>query len=69
MGNNSSKFEMEAYYASKSLKQLSEELKTFETAVSKWDTRGFKSNPSTFIEHIGYLKMKIAERIGKKEKK
>lgn len=67
MGYNSSTYDKEAAYASKSVKQLEDELKHFRQAIEKWDSNGLmKSPPTMFNEHIEYLRLKIAERILKK---
>jgi len=66
MGYNSSKYDKEATYASKTVKQLEAELKKFRDAVAKWDSELKKNPPTMFNEHIEYLRLKIAERILKK---
>lgn len=63
MGYNTHTYDKEAEYAKKSTKQLQAELKKFEQVVADWIG---DISPARFNEHIGYLKMKIAERIGKK---
>ena len=63
MGTNGPVFDKEYYYANKTTKQLSAELKKFEEAVEGWDSSLISFPPVFYNEHIQYLKMKIAERI------
>jgi hypothetical protein len=64
MGTNSSVFNRDAHYSEKTVKQLQEELKTFEASYANWEPFGSLNEPPAFYnEHIQYLRVKIAERI------
>ena len=62
MGRRTNHFDHEAYYASKSMKELQEYLKTAEEFSEKYPQ--FKVGWHN--EYIHMLKLRIAERIGKK---
>ena len=62
MGYNTKCFGREAHYASKSMKELQEYLKKAEEFVEKCPQ--FKDGRNN--EYIHTLKLRIAERIGKK---
>lgn len=62
MGRRTNHFDHEAYYASKSMKELQEYLKTAEEFSEKYPQ--FKVG--WYNEYIHMLKLRIAERIGKK---
>jgi hypothetical protein len=61
MGTNSSKYDQEAEYAKKTLTELIAVRTQFELAVAN-----YPNGPKMFNEHLEWVKMKIAERIGKK---
>lgn len=63
MGYNSGKYDKEAEYAKKSLTELNAVRTQFELAVAN-----YPDGPKMFNEHLAWVKMKIAERIGKKAK-
>jgi hypothetical protein len=63
MGYNTKKFDHEAHYASKSLKQLEADLKKAEQFVK--DHPKFENGWHN--DYRQTLKLKIAERIGKKK--
>lgn len=63
MGYNTAHYNKDAEYAKKTIKQLQAELVEFEHAVETWTSA---ASPEYFTNHIAWLKMKIAERIGKK---
>jgi hypothetical protein len=60
MGHNSTKFDKDAHYASKSTKQLEELVVFWKEAIAK-HPEGKMAN-----EELGLVQMKLAERIGKK---
>ena len=55
-------YDKEAEYAKKTLTELITIRNKFELAVVN-----YPDGPKMFNEHLGWLKMKIAERIGKKQ--
>lgn len=57
--NNGNPYDQEAEYAKKTLTELIEIRNQFELAVAKYPQ-------SKFNEHLQWVKLKIAERIGKK---
>lgn len=59
MGNNTRTYDVEAEYASKSLTQLYALRTQFELAVVDYPQMKFN-------EHLEFIKLKIAERIGRK---
>lgn len=59
--NNGNKYDKEAEYAKKSMAELSAIRTQFELAVAN-----HPNGPKMFNEHLEWVKMKIAERIGKK---
>ncbi len=61
MGTNSSKYDRVAASAKKSTKQLNAERIQFEKHVEKYPEHSF------MVEHLGFIKMVLAERIGKKK--
>lgn len=63
MGYNTKKFDHEAHYASKSLKQLEADLKKAQEFVKQYP----QFEHSWHNEYIHTLRLKIAERIGKKK--
>jgi hypothetical protein len=60
MGHNSTKFDKDAHYASKSTKQLEELVVFWKESIAK-RPEGKMAN-----EELGLVQMKLAERIGKK---
>lgn len=62
MGYNSSKFDKDAHYASKSTKELYELVKFWETSIAN-----FNGTHNIAINELHIAKMKLAERIGKKK--
>ncbi len=64
MGYNTKHFDHEAHYASKSLKELEEYLRVAEEFAKKHSQFGI----GWHNEYMHNLKLKIAERIGKKKK-
>lgn len=62
MSYNSGKYDQEAQYAKKSLTELIALRTQFELAVAK-----YPNGPKMFNEHLEWIRMKIAERIGKNE--
>ena len=62
MGYNTKHFDHEAYYASKSTKELEALLKKSQEFVEKYP----QFEHSWHNEYIHMLKLRIAERIGKK---
>lgn len=63
MANNTKQsYDREADYAKKSLAQLYAIRTKFELAV-----HNYPNGPKMFNEHLQWVKMKIAERIGKKK--
>jgi hypothetical protein len=62
MGCNTSKFDKDAHYASKSTKQLEELVKFWETSIAH-----FNGTHNIAINELHIVKMKLAERIGKKK--
>ena len=63
MGYNTKKFDHEAYYASKSIKELEALLKKAQEFVEKYPQYEY----SRHNDYIHQLKLRIAERIGKKK--
>ena len=61
MGYNSSKFDKDAHYASKSTKQLEELVKFWETSIAH-----YRGTHTVGINELAIVKMKLAERIGRK---
>jgi hypothetical protein len=59
MGTNSSKYDMDAEYSKKTIKALVSIRDQFEDAVRK------HPDVKMFNEHLQYVKMCIANRIGK----
>lgn len=59
--NNGNKYDKEAEYAKKSMAELNAIRTQFELAVAN-----HPNGPKMFNEHLEWVKMKIAERIGKK---
>ena len=62
MGNNSSKYDREAEYAKKTLTELGKIRTEFESAVAR-----HPDGPKMFNEHLEWVRMKIAERIGRNQ--
>jgi hypothetical protein len=60
--NNGGTYDQEAEYAKKSMAELIAIRTQFELAVAN-----HPNGPKMFNEHLQWVKMKIAERIGKKE--
>jgi hypothetical protein len=67
MAYNSSKFDKEAHYASKSTKQLEELVVFWQKAIAEYDQIRFKGPPNQWINEMHIVKMKLAERIGKRK--
>ncbi len=65
MGYNSPKWDKEAHYKQKSIKQLQDELNTFKISYDQFMEANNGLSPTFWVEHIEYLRTKIAERIGK----
>lgn len=68
MGYNTHHWDREAHYKAKTTKQLQEELEKFRQGLEslRSDPRMINTTAFPFYEnHIEYLRMKIAERIGK----
>lgn len=63
MGYNTKHFDHEAHYASKSIKELEALLKQAQDHVNKYP----EFEHSWHNEYIHMLKLRIAERIGKKK--
>ena len=69
MGNNSSKYDRHSDYANKSVKKIQAELTSFTASYDKISSADYAgiSTPFGFLsEHIAFLKLQIAERIGRK---
>ena len=64
MGYNSSKFDKDAHYASKSTKQLADLVKFWEASIAQYN-----GTHNLAINELHIAKMKLAERIGKKNGK
>jgi hypothetical protein len=67
MGYNTSKFDKDAHYASKTTKELEKLVVFWEKAISEYDVVRFKGPPNQWINELHIVKMKLAERIGKKK--
>ena len=65
MGSNGPKYDLESATNAKSTKQLQVELKQFEDGLANLSEEYRKAACSFYTNHIAYLKMKIAERIGR----
>lgn len=66
MGYNTSHWDKESHYKAKTIKQLQDELKQFQDGYAKSQEDGDPLRTAPFYtNHIEYLRMKIAERIGK----
>lgn len=67
MGYNTHTWDKEAHYSSRSTKQLQAELTQFREGLERLNNDTFKTTTAVgwFETHIEYLRMKIAERIGK----
>lgn len=61
MGNNTSKYDMDAEYSKKSLSELQKIKLQYDAAIER------HPEMKSLNEHLGYVKMKIAERVGKKK--
>ena len=66
MGYNSSKFDKDAHYASKSTKELERLVVWWENAINEFLCRNDKPH-NMAINELAIIKMKLAERIGKKK--
>jgi hypothetical protein len=60
--NTGNSYNKEAEYAKKTLAELIAIREQFESAVAD-----YPNGPKMFNEHLQWVKMKIAERIGKKQ--
>ena len=60
--NNGNRYDKEAEYAKKSMAELIAIRTRFELAVVN-----YPQGPKMFNEHLEWVKMKIAERIGRKK--
>ena len=69
MGYNSPVYDKEKATNAKTITQLQNELKQFEDGLVNLSEEYRKAACSFYTNHIAYLKMKIAERIGKKGSK
>lgn len=54
-------YDIDKEYSKKSIKELNDILVRFEKAIQNYP------DVKAFVEHLGFVKMKIAERIGKKK--
>jgi len=66
MGYNSSKFDKDAHYASKSTKQLAELVVFWEKRIAEYEQKQFGHSHTIAINELAIVKMKLAERIGRK---
>ena len=69
MGYNGPVYDKEKATNAKTTAQLQSELKQFEDGLANLSEEYRKAACSFYTDHIAYLKMKIAERIGKKGSK
>ena len=67
MGYNTRKFDKDANYAAMTTKELEKLVVFWEKAVSEYDVVRFKGQPNHWINELSIVKMKLAERIGKKK--
>ena len=65
MGYNTNQWDKESHYAKKTTKQLEDELTKFREGLEKVRDNDPLCAASFYSNHIEYLRMKIAERIGK----
>lgn len=68
MGTNGPTFDKESHYANKTINELQEELVEFIDGKDKLEGEYRKVASVFYTNHIEYLRMKIAERIGRKAK-
>lgn len=68
MGSNGQTWDRESHYEKKTVKEMQNELVKFEEGWTKIqsDPKYATAAGTFYTTHIAYLKMKIAERIGKK---
>ena len=67
MGYNTSKFDKDAHYAAKTTKDLEQMVVFWEKAIAEYDVVRFKGPHNIAINELHIVKMKLAERIGKKK--
>lgn len=69
MGYNTKPYDMDAEYSKKPMSELVKIRDQFQKGIDEFEQRTasscIKSVPLFYNEHLQYVKMKIAERIGK----
>jgi hypothetical protein len=67
MGYNSSKFDKDAHYAAKTTRELEQLVVFWEEAIEKWQDHNPDRPHNSAIEELAIVRMKLAERIGRKK--